>query len=461
MATVTNSGSDVTIRTSSILADPDAPYALVNERFEEASLKADQMLQLLVGEDGTGGYLGAMESAISSSPATLVVAPFVDTAASVKSATSVVPVFDRTKLGEYPNESYTVPVLSALPGIDTTGLDGSQKPEAISADFTWSEEYVPVEVYDALLAKILENLREGSTGVDPEVEAAIYARARARQQEENENLYESLHNEWMGKQFQLPSGSLANALEDFYARLAQQVENINNDILIAQGNLAQQNGQAVLQTSVAIEQLLRQAAGDRSTRSLEYKKARADILVRTYSEEIKAYIADLEGEKVYIEAQVEELKGVIESNRAKVDVYREQYAALAVQVGAVASKNQSLVDVFRGEMQGYEAEERGVASANASTIEMIKAKIAAAENEVRAAISNAEQAVSGYASEMSLRERIATAKANIAMQSVASWAGAVNASASLGYSGNESRSTSSSESVHLGVSHSFEHDPLA
>lgn len=455
-----DSGEIVSVIASGFVASPDAPWTLAEEKFAASTTNAESMLELLVGEDGNSGYLGALNSAIESRPAVSVTAPTVNTSLTLKTATTGIPTFNTASLGEYPTDSNVVPTLTTHPTVDASGIDGIDKPGSVDTSFTWVDQEFPLDVYESLLPRILADLQSGATGLSPEVEAAIYYRAKERLRVDNEALYEKIHNEWAGKQFMFPSGSLSSALVDFYAVLARQAETLNNDILVAQGDLAQKNSQYIIGQAVLLEQLLRQTAGDKATRELEYKKARATIIIQTYAELVRAYTAELEGERTRVQAQVENLRGVIESNKAKVDIYREQYAALKIQTEAVTAKNQSLVEVFQGQMLGYEAEERGVASANESAIKLLMAKIADAENQVRAAVAQAEQTVAGYSSEQSLKERIAGEMAHIAAQSMAAWANSVNAGVNIGYSGSESRSESISQSKALHESHSYEHDPI-
>ena len=64
----TSAGEIVTIQSSGTYPSVNAPWDIVNTRFEDTLARADEMLDLLVGTDGSGGYLGAMNSAIAARP---------------------------------------------------------------------------------------------------------------------------------------------------------------------------------------------------------------------------------------------------------------------------------------------------------------------------------------------------------------------------------------------------------
>lgn len=370
-------------------------------------------------------------------------------------------MFDDSELGEFPSDTYAVPILAVVPTVDASGLVGAVEPDDVDATFTWSESAYTSDVYADLLARILIDLQSGATGLDPVVEQAIYDRARTRQQADRLAEYNRINNAAAELQFQYPSGVLLAGLADYSIGAARQDADIENQIIATQADLAQKNSQFIIQQAVTLEQIIRQMWSDSNNRGLDQKKAAVDALLRGYAERWRGFIAKIEGQKAYIQAQVENLRGVIEANKGKVDIFREQYQALSTRIGAVAARNKAVTDVYGAQVQGYAEEQRGIAAANSSRIEALKAKIEYAEVAVRAAVAEAEQTVSGYVSEQSLKEKLANDMASIAAQSVASWASAVNASASLGYSGSESKSESWGHSDSLSESHSYEHDPEA
>lgn len=455
----TSQGEYVTIKSSGSYPSVDAPWNLIITRFTDTLARADEMLDLLVGADGNGGYLGTMNSTIDSAPTISISTPVVDTNVNLVSSVNSPPIFDNSDLGTFPTDTYTAPILDTVPTVDASGLLGAIAPNDIDTTLTWNESAYSSDVYADLLTRILNDLQSGATGLDATVEQAIYDRARARQQVDRLAEYNRINNTAAELQFQFPSGVLLAGLADYSIGAVRQDADIENQIITTQADLAQKNSQFIIDQAVKLEQIIRQMWSDSNNRSLDMEKSAIDGLIRGYAERWRGFIAKIEGQKAYIEAQVENLRGVIESNKGKVDIFREQYQALATRIGAVAAQNKAITDVYSAEVQGYAEEQRGIASINDSRIEALKAEIAYAEVAVRAAIAEAEQTVSGYASEQALKEKLANDMASIAAQSVASWASAVNASASLGYSGSENKSESWGHTDHLSESHSYEHDP--
>ena len=440
---------------------PVAPFNEVKTRFDETLAMANDMMDLLVGADGAGGYLGDLNAVISSAPVTSVTAPFVDTSYILATSGQEVPVFDRSDLQDYPAMPiYPDPSILPLPAVDTS-FEDIDEPADVSPTLTYAEVQATTDVYTPLVARMLEYLQAGYTGIDPVAEQAIYDRAQTRQQTTRLAEWNKINDLNSSLQFALPSGVLTSALTDFGIGATRQDADINNQIIITQTELEQKNNQFIMQQAIAFEQLIRQTTSEQSARALDAAKAQVSAILQDFSERVKRYVSIWEGRKIMVQAQVESLRGVIEANKGAVDVFKAQYEALKTRVEAVTAQNKGLTDTFLGEVQGFGEAERAVSARNDSAVKLIEAKVAAADLEVRSEIANAQSLLSGYQYEGSLRERVTSNMAQIAAQAVASMMSAVTASASWGYSASESSSTSFQMGTSLNESHSYEHDPSA
>lgn len=442
------------------LADPRTPEVLVETRFTDALNKADEMLELLIGEDGTGGYLGEMSSVLRDAPTVSITVPTVDTSYTLETSGRSAPVFDGSGLAAYPIDTYAAPTLTNLPGIDDD-FSGITAPTDINPVMAWAEESDDLSLYTPLLSRMLTFISAGSTGIDPVAEEALYTRARARQQVDRLAEYDRINNTALEMQFQYPSGVLLSALTDFSLGANRQDTDIENNIIVTQAENERQNNQAMLQAAIGFESLIRQTKGEKSTRKLTYEKERISAMLQDLGERVRKYIAEWEGRKTKVSAQVEVLKGVIESNKGLIDIYRAQYEALKTQVEAVNSQNKGIIDVFLGEVQGFGEIERAVGARNDSAVKLIMAKVSAAELIVRTEIAKVQNLISGYTAEGQLKATFSTDMARIAAQCFAALTSATNVSASLGYSGSDSRNSSFSVNASGNEAHSIEHDPAA
>ena len=465
MGYTVNTGDRVSMSGVILSADmdvgqPSGPWDLVRSRFDNTLAKAEEVYTLLIGEDGQSGFLGEMNAALASAPTVSITAPVVNDTVMLETSGQLLPTFDASALQSFPTDTYTEPTMATLPSVDTNFSDIAE-PSDIAVSLPWSEASLPSTVYDAIWTRMLTDLQSGSTGLDPAVEAAIYQRAKLRQQADRQAEWDRVNNTAAQLQFQLPSGVLASGLTDFAISAARQDADIENQIIVTQADLAQKNSQFMMQQAVALEQLIRQTRSDESGRALESAKTLAQLIAEDFKNRVQKYVSIWEGRKVKVQAQVESLKGVIDSNRGMIDIFTAQYDALKTRVDAVAAFNKGLTDVYLGQVQGFGEAERAVSSRNDSSVKLLSEQIKNADMALRAQISQAEQLMSGYSTEQGTRQRFSSDIAQIAAQVVASMMSAVSAGATLGYSGSES--SSRGVSFHAGISetHSYEHDPIS
>ena len=443
------------IQGSVVIDSPYAPVSLVTDRFNQTLSQAQEVLDLLIGEEGDGGLLGEMDDALIPAPAVDIIVPDVDTSLVLENSGQAIPVFDSNALVSIPNESYDVPVMEALPSIDTTFPD-IVEPDDIAVSMAWAEAVLPTEVFLALRTQILADLVDGSTGITAEVEAAIYTRARNRQQADRLAAYNRISSGTLQMQHEMPSGVLVSALADFEIGANRQDAEIEAAIIEGQAKLAQENRKSAMQQAGALEQLIRQTRNDESGRALEAAKSLAYLTIQDYSARVQKFTSSWEGQRIKVQAQADALKGVIESNKGLIDIYKAQYAALESRINGATAFNKGLTDVYGAEVQAFSEVERAVASRNDSAIKLIGQQIAEADLSVRAQTAEAQSLIAGYTSEQSIKERVSSDRVTAASHVAAALLSAVSASASLGYSGNESSSKGYSIQVQGSESHSYQ-----
>ena len=450
---------------------PDPPIIiggtreLVETKLTSTMQLADDMMVRLVGLDGASGYLGTLNSLI-----TTYSEPVLDPL-SITLTTTAVTIPDRplptglaSLITDFGTFSTTAPTMAAMPAIDTTLLTPGTAPVAPDASITWSETALATSVYTPLLAKILATMADDSTGLDPLVEQAIYDRAIARNLTTNDKMYTEIETYFSARGWDEPQGAQEGKLLEASAEIARNETDVTEKVMIERADLAQKNSQFIIQQAAELEKLIRATRDGESQRALDYSKISAEIIIQLYSESVKGYVATIEAKKAYIEAQVEVLRGAIESNKGLIDVYEAQVEAFKVGVEAKASINDAIIKGFEAEITGYDAETKALTASQMALVEDNKAKIEKADLELRLMIAQIDAAIRAYIGESSLKERVSNDLAQIAAQSVASALNAVNVSASIGSTENESRSEdynhseSIQESHHFGASISESHD---
>lgn len=482
------------------IGEPYDSIAAIQAELAETRARAEEVLVMLIGSDGGGGLLGDMMVGLASAPGATINPTSIDTNVAIESsglsiptfnessllpfpsATQGVPTFNDDSLKVFPEDAYPVPTMAALPVIDTD-IEAVDTPEDLSLSLSWMESILPDELFNALKAKIIADMA-GGTGLSPAVEAAIYQRAKTRQQVDRLAEYDRINNSAADMQFAYPSGVLISALSGFSMGANRMDADIENTIIVSQGELAQKNVQNAMTQATALEQLLRQTRSEESQRALDKVKGFAELAIQNFSAQVQKFIGTWEGRKIRVQAQSESLRGVLESNKGLIDIFSKQYDSLKTRVDAVASYNKGIIDVFNGRIQAFGESERSVSSYNKGVIDVFtgrtqafgeaeravlgrndyKIKLLAeqmkkADLDLRGQIAAADNLVQAYTAEQSIRERIVGGVSNIAAQVSASLLAAVHTSLGANYSASESADKSYRVSVGISESHEVPHDP--
>ena len=466
MATDTNYGTTddanratLEIDRSTSLPTPSAPWNTVINRFDSTLALTNTMLSLLIGADGASGYLGVLADFLEdSAPVTSISIDDVDTSMTVANVKSP-PVFNKNDFDTFPDFTAPDPDLVTIPTVDVSSLYPPDEPTDINPTISWSEINLNNDIYQQLLTRISDDLVYGATGLTTEIQEDIFNAGLDRQRRENDKAYQRVNNDIAGRGSTLPTGALLAAIGEISAEILVQNSNINRTITIEQAELAQKNSQFIIDQARMLETLLRDTRDKESNRSLDYEKAVAALVIQVYVEKVKMYIAIAEANKMYVEAQVANLQAVTAYNMALIDQYKAILQAYGIQVETISSKNTSLADIYKAEIAGYESETTAISRTDMTKIEKLKLDIANAQIQLDEQIASASSTLNGYTTEANLREKISNDLSNIANQAMVGALSSVNANASLGYSGGESKSETWSHQDSLSEGHTYNHMP--
>ncbi len=423
---------------------PSAPYTLINEKFDRTMEVAEEMLVKMQGVDGNSGYLGTLNSLIASYalPADLPTLTIdIDTTtptAGVSPPTASLAGVDTT----FPSFDVTAPVPIALPTIDTSSLALVTPPDStgITTTINWTEIPLSSVLYDLLLARVTADLTSGATGLAPGILEDEFNQTLARQAIEDDKAQEEIEEYFSSRGFDLPTGAFAARLAEHLNERNRKVADVNVSLTRINADLAQKNSQFAIEQTVAIEKMLRDSRDAESNRELDKEKSDIQNILQLFAERVKAYLGEMEGTKIYIEAQVSALQGAVEYNKGIVQVYGAQADVHETLVNAQAKSNEAIVSIYDAEIRGYEATKKAENADKMVVVENNKSIVAKAEVELRGIIARIENSIEGYKTEILLKERVSNDMAMITSQTVASAWSSTNVSASMGYSGSESRS---------------------
>lgn len=235
---------------------------------------------------------------------------------------TLAPVFDGVAPGDLQgtfNNAYrgAAPVVIAM-------VDGYVDAQLAKLNPRFHEQMARIE---AQLVKYLE----GGTGMKPEVEDAIYSRAREKNDVEAARVRSAAYTEAASRGFTLPGGALMSAV----ARARQEAANNNlkasSDIVVMQAEMEQKNLQFAVSASASLRSTVVNATLSYmqnlvglNGQALDCAKELLGATIEVYNAQVKAFSVRLEAyraEAAYYELK---LKGAL----AKIEVYRGEITAM-------------------------------------------------------------------------------------------------------------------------------------
>jgi hypothetical protein len=241
----------------------------------------------------------------------------------------------------------TIPTLTT-PSFETINLP--------SVTYSFSELSYASALADAVKAALISWINTGGTGLSADVEAAIWARAQARQQAQNEKLYADEENYFAGRGWLMPPGAMVAGLREINREIARANAQTNYEIMIEQARLAQANTQFAFTTSVQMEGQDKEFANQIGNRALQAAKDAVSVIVEIFDAKVKERLGQYELVKVEAEVAKTIVDMQAAANRSKAEIYSadiEKFKAiLQKELGII----ESLAKVYGFKVAGFEAD---------------------------------------------------------------------------------------------------------
>lgn len=214
------------------------------------------------------------------------------------------------------------------------------------------------QIWSALLAKVLNDITNGGTGLSAAVEAELYQRHLDRTADENAKLLDSANNYWAARGWTIPPGMLAGQIAEAMQQISRNNLNASRDITISQAELAQKNTQFVMEQGAKLEGMMRDFFTQNTNRVFEAAKFSAqnaveifNAMVALHNSKVEAYRTEAAIYESKIKgalAAVELFKGQIEGAKVSSELQKNLVAVYEAQIGAAESQ----MKLFVSEMEG-------------------------------------------------------------------------------------------------------------
>ncbi len=292
--------------------------------------------------------------------------------------------------------------------------------EVDPAAFNYIEDSYNSELLDCIREELCSRL-EGGTGLNPNVEQAIWDRGRDREHTASLQAERNLLVEQAGSGLNRPSGALQAALDNIRMETQAKLIELSREIMIKQAELEQENFKFSMQQAIALENILMREFNNIQNRALDVARFKFQILIDVYKIKLSKYQAELELFKASVQAfelklkaelsKLEEFRANIEAQKlineinaqtiqlyisrvnavkSIVDIYKTQVEAVSEQLRAEGLKIESYkadVDAFKALVQAKSEEFRGYAEAvraETSKAQLFDAKVKAYTSRVQA-----------------------------------------------------------------------------
>ena len=295
---------------------------------------------------------------------------------------------------------------------------------------------------DALLTDVKNLLitrLQGSTGLPPVVEAALWNRERDREQTAALQAERTLLVERSGVGFSRPTGASLSALTQVVQETQSKLIDLGREIMIKQAELEQENLKNSIQQVIALEDILVRQNNNINQRSFEVAKYTQDVAIEIFKSRITLFSTEVAAYQAYATAfnykvqaelaKIEIFKAEIDAQRLIAEVNKETISLYlarieGVKVGAdiyktiIESVSERIkaehlkLDIFKTKIEAYSESVRAKASEYTMYSEQIKgemAKVDAYDSTVKAFTSR----VQAYSAQADVELKTANTKVDI------------------------------------------------
>jgi hypothetical protein len=230
----------------------------------------------------------------------------------------------------------TVPTLEdivfpAAPVIVLPEFEGEVPAEVwdMPANFSYSEANYGSDIWADLLAKVLNDIRNGGTGLGALIEDELYDRALARQEKENQRLYQETEDYFEARGFFLPVGAMAGRLTEIAREISRNNTEINSKIMISQAELAQTNTHFMITKGVELEGMLRDFFNQQAVRAFKAAKTIATVGIEIFNANVNKFNAKVQA----YQAQAAVYESRVKAAMTQAEIYKTQIGACEVMSG--------------------------------------------------------------------------------------------------------------------------------
>lgn len=279
----------------------------------------------------------------------------------------------------------TVPTFDGL----TLPTFDAQAPEfegtALPGALQWQEPRYESELMPEIIAAV-RRMWSGGSGLPPEVEKAMFARAAEREDRAAMQAINSVAEEFSGRGFTMPSGVQAARADKLREELALKKSSLNRDLTIQIAQWQIENMRLAVEKAVAAEQVLVNTFDNMAKRLFEAAKFQVEAQLNVFNAHVSVFNAKMQAYQTLASvyntrvqaalSKIQVFKAEVDAEIARGQINEQKVKAYSAQINALEAQT----SLFVARMKGAETE----AAVERSRIEAYRAQVQAYGDQVGA-----------------------------------------------------------------------------
>lgn len=338
-----------------------------------------------------------------------------------------------------------LPMLASVPDVDMS-YDTPVKPDSVNATVDYEEAAFSSDIYQQVMEKVYYDIVNGGSGLDPDVETALYDSKNERNRASNEKAYRVALNAKASLGFEFPEEGVVAVEQEMGKEILRQEYNSANEVLVLQGDLAQKNTQFAITSGLSLDKMKRDFHNSQQDRTLQSKIESANMMLKNYVEGVRAFDIEWTAVGTKLKAMVDKLTVTKDSNKILIDGFVAETDGAIAQTKQISTERSSLVEGRKADVDAYTAKSNIQLGIYGALTEQQKSEIEKSTLELNAVNGEAQALITELTSTNALKEKYSDGLVNVAAQVVAS------SMVSVGT--NITHNSRTSESITEGYSHS-------
>lgn len=350
------------------------------------------------------------------------------------------------------------PVLKPAPTLDVSYVEPTA-PAEVNPTLGYVEAPYTSDMWLDLFTKVQDGVLSPTPVLSAETEEAIFARDSERKRLANEEAFAAGTKGIAMRGLPFPQLALRSLEQKTGADILRQKHDSANVIAINQAERADANAKYFIDKALDLERVTREFFGVSQRLTLDAKIAAANLILSSYAERNRAFVAQWDGIAKGLEAQGKRVELILSENQLLGEMYKIGADAAKAQSELISKERESLVDAYKADTDVYAAKVKAQSDWYNALTENQKAQLQKSALELEQAVAALKYALDAQVSTAGLKEKILEAMSNIGAQVLASALNAVNTS--VGHSTSSSRGVSENFSHNQGLTdgHYTNHTP--